>query len=189
MLETALRYSHTLLKEIVTTGDVVVDATMGNGNDTAYLASLVGSSGQVHAFDIQQSALDATKERLEREQLTKQVTLHLEGHEKVGNYLQHNLKTAIFNLGYLPTGDKSIITLPKTTLLAIESLLEHLLPKGRIILVVYYGHEGGEIEKNAISDYVQGLSQELFSVLQYQFINQKNQPPFLFCIEKKKLKD
>ena len=32
-------------------GDLVVDATAGNGNDTLWLAEAVGANGRVHAFD------------------------------------------------------------------------------------------------------------------------------------------
>ena len=45
-------------------GETVVDATAGNGNDTQFLAELVGENGHVLAFDIQQAALDSTAERL-----------------------------------------------------------------------------------------------------------------------------
>lgn len=64
MLKTAMRYSHELLREVVVTGDYVVDATMGNGHDTLFLAQLVGENGKVDAFDIQEAALLATKEKL-----------------------------------------------------------------------------------------------------------------------------
>ena len=47
MLPTAMRYSHTLLKEVLQPGQTAVDATMGNGFDTELLASLVGPTGQV----------------------------------------------------------------------------------------------------------------------------------------------
>ncbi|MFU1892820.1 class I SAM-dependent methyltransferase, partial [Enterococcus faecium] len=55
----------------------------------------------------------------------------------------------------------------------------------RIILVVYYGHEGGSEELDLVTNYTQSLPQDVYSVLRYEFINQKNQPPVLFCIEKK----
>jgi len=182
-MERALHYSHTLLKEIIQPGDLVVDATMGNGNDTVFLAQLVGPTGSVHAFDIQEIAIENTKKRLDDVGLS--ANLHLKGHENVEEYLNHDLKAAIFNLGYLPKSDKSIITLPENTLKALDTLLEHLLPSGRVVVVVYYGHAGGEIEKNEVINYSQALSQEEFQVLQYQFINQKNNPPFLICIERK----
>ena len=102
MLERALHYSHKLLKEVLDQGDFAVDATMGNGNDTVFLARLVGKEGQVHAFDVQDQALANTRKKLEEAGLSAH--LHLEGHENVEKYLHHDLKAAIFNLGYLPSG-------------------------------------------------------------------------------------
>ena len=57
-----LEMAHQFLAEVITKEDVVVDATMGNGHDTAFLAQL---AGQVYAFDIQEQALVNTQERLE----------------------------------------------------------------------------------------------------------------------------
>ncbi|MTD38288.1 methyltransferase domain-containing protein [Erwinia sp. CPCC 100877] len=187
MLATALHFSHTLLKDIVQTGDIVVDATMGNGHDTAFLAELVGTSGHVYAFDVQEQAVQATKNRLEEQHLLEQTTLLQQGHETIAAVIPDTTKirAAVFNLGYLPKSDKHIITKPDTTKKALDALLPRLMPKGRIILVVYYGHEGGAAERKLVTEYCQQLPQEAFNVLTYQFINQRNQPPILFCIEKK----
>lgn len=187
MLLSALRFSHSLLEEIIQPGDLVVDATMGNGNDTVFLAKLVGASGRVEAFDVQQQALDTTYQRLKKEAVLKQVNLNFLSHEQLDTVLkpQDKVKAAIFNLGYLPKGNKEIITKSKTTLQAVTKLLERLDATGRVILVVYSGHPGGEIEKHDVLDYTKKLPQDLFSVLHYQFINQKNCPPMLICIEKK----
>ncbi|ROY40389.1 methyltransferase domain-containing protein [Enterococcus casseliflavus] len=180
-----MRYSHTLLKEVLQPGQTAVDATMGNGFDTELLASLVGPTGQVFAFDIQEQALQATKKRLAEKELLAQVQLIHQGHETLAEVVSGPVHAAIFNLGYLPKGDKAIITLPGTTKTALEALLTRLAPKGRIILVCYYGHAGGEAELKEVHSFCQQLPQEAFNVLSYQFINQRNQPPILFCIERK----
>lgn len=187
MLKTALHYSHDLLKEIIMPGDVVVDATVGNGLDTLFLAELVGQTGRVYGFDVQDQALATTAAKLEATGLAKQVRLLHQGHETASQVLaeEPSIKAGIFNLGYLPKSDKTIITQSDTTLLAIESLLHKLAPQGRLIIVIYYGHEGGDQEKNAVLDYVMQISQKEFNVLSYQFINQKNSPPILIAIEKK----
>ena len=185
MLLTALRFSHTLLKEVVQPGDTVVDATMGNGNDTCFLAELVGTSGKVYAFDIQEQALDATRQKLTERSLTAQSELILDGHQYIENYVHQPIKAAVFNLGYLPNSDKTIITLPQTTQQAFNQLLSRLVPSGRLVIVAYYGHPGGQEELAAVSTFCRSLPQAEYNVLQYQFINQKNQPPVLFCIEKK----
>lgn len=187
MLQTALHFSHSLLKEIVQPGQHVVDATMGNGNDTLLLAELVGKKGRVYAFDIQEQALQSTQKRLDEKALEYQVTLIHDGHQHLENYLgkEEEIHAAVFNLGYLPKSDKKVITLPETTQQALDSCLQHLARKGRIIIVAYYGHEGGQAELTTVANYCQKLPQKEYNVLTYQFINQKNQPPILFCIEKK----
>ncbi|MGL9748785.1 class I SAM-dependent methyltransferase [Enterococcus sp. DIV0170] len=185
MLLTALRYSHQLLKEIISEGDYVIDATMGNGNDTLFLAELVGSTGHVYAFDIQEQALQNTCEKLA--DYTDRATLFLAGHETIEEKIavDQPIQAAIFNLGYLPKSDKHVITLPETTKQAMSAILKRLTIGGRMIVVIYYGHEGGEAEKNEVLHFCQALPQEKFSVLNYQFINQKNNPPILLCVEKK----
>ncbi|MGX7245362.1 class I SAM-dependent methyltransferase [Enterococcus quebecensis] len=187
MLQTALRFSHTLLKEVTQEGNIVVDATMGNGNDTAFLAELVGSTGYVYAFDVQEQALINTEKKLTELGLRDQVGLFKQGHETIDVTVpkETSLTAAIFNLGYLPKSDKEIITKPDTTKKALDALLPRLSPKGRIVIVVYYGHIGGEAELTLVQEFCQQLPQEDYSVLTYQFINQKNNPPILFCIEKK----
>lgn len=188
MLKTALHYSHTLLEEIIQPGDHVIDATMGNGHDTVFLADKVGRTGQVYSFDIQKQAMEATQQKLSENGLLERATLFLQGHETIGAVIaeQQAIKSGIFNLGYLPKSDKSVITLPETTKTAMEEILKRLVPQGRMIIVVYYGHEGGEAELDMVQSFCQALPQEQFNVLNYQFINQKNNPPILYCIEKKK---
>lgn len=48
-------------------GAVAIDATAGGGVDTLFLARTVGPGGHVYAFDVQQAALDRTRERLAAE--------------------------------------------------------------------------------------------------------------------------
>jgi hypothetical protein len=88
-------------------------------------------------------------------------------------------------LGYLPKGDKEIITKGETTIQAVEMILPRLRKSGLVLLTVYAGHPGGGIEKQAVLDFTKQLSQEIYTVLYYGFINQKNSPPFLIVIERK----
>lgn len=176
-----LGMAHAFLEEILTPNDLVIDATMGNGHDTLFLAQ---KAGHVFAFDIQEAALTATEQRLAEAGLSN-VTLILAGHEKIDRYVD-KAKAAIFNLGYLPSADKSIITLPETTLAALEQVCSLLEVGGRLALMVYDGHEGGDRERDAILSYVKNLPQTAFTVLIYQIINQINHPPFLIMVEKLK---
>lgn len=187
MLDNALHFSHHLLKKTVVKGDVVIDATVGNGNDTVLLASLVGAAGKVYGFDIQEQAIQATKEKLLLTGLSQQVQLVKQSHEYVASILPEKteLAAAIFNLGYLPNGDKSVITNKESTIKAVKSILPSLRKSALLLIVVYSGHQGGEAEKEALLNFVIGLPQDSYGVLRYGFINQKNQPPFLLAIEKK----
>lgn len=183
-----LPFARSLLENALKKGDIAVDCTIGNGHDTVFLANLVGNKGYVYGFDIQQDALIQTKQRLDKEQLDH-VTLFQCGHEQIANKLAEEslqkVKAAIFNLGYLPGGDKSIVTRGETTIQAIETLLDYMPKGGTIVLVIYHGHPEGQQEKRVIESYVTQIDQRKAHVLKYQFINQVNNPPFIIGIEKR----
>lgn len=135
-------------------GDVVIDATAGNGHDTVFLAKAVGESGFVYAFDVQEQAMRSTKHRLEENHLTQNVRIlhacHSTLKNKIDAHHQGEISAIMFNLGYLPGSDKSIITQAPNTLLALESACEVLAPRGLISILIYPGHEGGNRERDAI---------------------------------------
>ena len=174
-----LEMAHDFLAQVITQEDIVVDATMGNGYDTLFLAKL---AKQVYAFDIQEQALEKTSQRLQEAGLTN-AELILQGHETVDQFVTE-VKAAIFNLGYLPSADKSIITQPQTTIEALDKLCQMLVKGGRIAIMIYYGHEGGDIERDAVMDFVSHLPQEEYTAAIYRTLNQINNPPFLVMIEK-----
>ena len=174
-----LEMAHDFLAEVITKEDIVVDATMGNGHDTLFLAKI---AKQVYSFDIQKQALEKTSQRLLEAGLTN-VELILQGHETVDQFVRE-AKAGIFNLGYLPSADKSIITQPQTTIEALEKLCHLLVKGGRIAIMIYYGHEGGDIEKDAVMDFVSQLPQQEYTATIYRTLNQINNPPFLVMIEK-----
>ena len=180
MIKRPIHLSHDFLAEVLDKDSIAVDATMGNGNDTAFLAGL---AKKVYAFDIQEQAVQKTSERLAQLGLDN-AELILAGHEVVDSYVSEPIRAAIFNLGYLPSADKSVITKPDTTLIAIEKILAQLEVGGRVAIMIYYGHEGGDMEKDAVLDYVQTLDQTAFTAMLYQPLNQINTPPFLVMIEK-----
>lgn len=185
----ALPFAKQLLAEHTKKGGVTVDATAGNGHDTVDLAKLAGSSGTVYSFDVQERAINSTQEKLLDQKLDDRVVLVNDGHQNLEKHLaeQHwgKIDAAVFNLGYLPGSDKTVSTQAETTIAAIEALLTNLRPGGIIVLVIYHGHESGRQEKETLMAYLAALPQDKADVLQYAFINQKNQPPFLAAIEKK----
>lgn len=183
-LERVLPYVKTLLRSSVSPGDIVIDGTAGNGHDTLFLAELVGSTGHVYAFDVQQTAIDSTLLRVAK--WKESVSVIHAGHESISNYVSKEISAAVFNLGYLPGANHSIITQPHTTIEAIETCLNLLKLNGLIILVVYHGHEGGAEERDVLLNYVSSLPQSFVHVLKYEFLNQQNYPPFVLVIEKMK---
>lgn len=185
-LERVLQYAQTLLKSAVHEGDIAVDATAGNGHDTLFLAQLVGDDGFVYAFDVQKQAVDATLHRLLDNALEHRALVLKDGHENVAKYVNKPVAGAIFNLGYLPGSDHEVITRPNTTIQALESLLKLLKVGGIIVLVIYHGHEGGKEERDEVIRFVSELPQKYIHVLRYEFLNQKNDPPFVIALEKVK---
>ncbi|MEY2193542.1 class I SAM-dependent methyltransferase [Neobacillus sp. BF23-41] len=187
-IDKILPFAKSLLIKAVKPGDVVIDATVGNGYDTVFLAELVGESGQVFGFDIQNEAIVASKARLKQKCLSERATIFHSGHEYLFKLIPTNyhgkISGAIFNLGYLPGSDKAIVTRPETTIAAIQQLLEIMAPEGIIVLVIYQGHKGGVEERDSLLAYCQKMDQKTAHVLQYQFINQQNHPAFIIAIEK-----
>lgn len=184
-----LPFARLLLDQAVEKGDVVIDATAGNGHDTVYLAKLVGDQGTVFSFDIQETAINSTKKRIEEHHCHSQVLLFQRGHEEAKTLIpteKHGqIAGAVFNLGYLPGGDKAIVTKPETTITAINDIFSMLKKEGIIVLVVYPGHEEGKNERDQLVSFGSSFDQQEAHVLTYQFINQKNNPPFIIAIEKK----
>ena len=187
MLQNALTFSHNLLKQHLVPGDQVIDGTVGNGNDTVLLANLVGKTGKVYGFDIQAITIQKAEEKLFLTGLLEQTVLFKDSHDKIEEYLPENasISAAVFNLGYLPSGDKSITTQAASTISAIKQSLDKLRTGGLLLIMVYWGHDGGKKEKDALDDFLPKLSQKEYHVLKYQFINQKNSPPFLYAVEKR----
>ncbi|MDK2901132.1 Ribosomal RNA small subunit methyltransferase H [Koleobacter methoxysyntrophicus] len=183
-LKRALDFAKDIVKGVIEDGDIVVDCTAGNGKDTLFLAELVGTRGKVYAFDIQNVAIENTRKALIDKGFIDRVTLICDGHEHILKYVRDKITCAVFNLGYLPGGNRNIITVPDKVIKAIKSCLELLLPGGIISIVSYTGHPGGKEELEAIIQFLKTLDQKKYAVANYRFLNQKNDPPQLIIIEK-----
>ena len=172
------------LQACLKAGDCVLDGTAGNGHDTLFLSQCVGGRGKVFAFDVQQTALDNTAERLQAAGCAQQVSLIHAGHERLADYVDTPLAAAVFNFGYLPGGDKQLTTHADTSIAALQAATALLQPGGLLFATLYLGHPAGLIEANAVEAWAVGLPQQEVQVLRYQFINQRNQPPYLLVLEK-----
>ncbi len=186
-METILEHARTLIRQVLSDGDTAIDATAGTGQDTAFLARLVGPDGRVYALDIQEDALFFTRQRLEKEQLDGRVQLVQAGHQTLHQMLppekRGRVAAAMFNLGYLPGGRKTIVTRPETTLEALDHVLEWLRPGGIVTVVAYRGHPGGMEESRAVIDWASRLDFLNRHVLRYEFLNTKEPSPFLIAVQ------
>ena len=180
LLKTEKQFISTHIKE----GGTVVDFTMGNGHDTLWLSRAVGENGKVYAFDIQQAALDSTAAMLEKEGAAKNYTLILDSHHNVKNYVNEPICAGLFNLGYLPGGDKTITTLHETSLAAISAGIDLLAPDGAILCAVYPGHAEGTLEGELIEEMLSKLDRRKICATKFKIVNSPTSP-FFFLIEKK----
>lgn len=156
--------AHSILGQYLSPGQYAVDATVGNGHDSCFLAQQVGVEGKVFAFDIQQQALNITAGRLRERGLEKQVRLIHRGHQQLLDELppdcRGKIQAAMFNLGYLPHGDKHRITTSSSTLPALEQAGRLLSRGGVISVLAYRGHPGGEEEATAVEQKLRELTRD-----------------------------
>ncbi len=160
-------------------GDTAVDFTMGNGHDTEFLSKTVGESGKVYAFDIQASAVESTRKNLAAAGCPNNYTLIHDSHHNVKSYVKEPIKAGMFNLGYLPGGDKSITTMRATTLPAIEAAIELLGGDSILLIAVYPGHPEGDAEGREITEYLSTLSRFKVCCTKVQIINSPTSPYFM----------
>lgn len=171
--------SHLYLSQLVSKDDIVIDATCGRGNDTLYLSK---HCNHVYAFDIQPEAILSTKQLL-KEHHVKNVDVIQDSHEHFSKYVKH-FKGAIFNLGYLPKGDKTITTHHDITIKTIHQMLSSMASNGFILLVVYPGHPEGLIESDHISSYLSTLDHKHYKIIKTSLPYQNNYPPYILWISK-----
>ncbi|WIV10962.1 class I SAM-dependent methyltransferase [Proteiniborus sp. MB09-C3] len=176
-----------LMIKRISKGNIVVDATVGNGNDTLLLAQLVGEEGKVYGFDIQESAINNTNLKLIENNFNESVYLIKDSHENIDQYVVDKADLIVFNLGYLPGGSHDIVTKAETTVIALEKSLDLLKENGLLLVTTYVGHNEGKTEDRQINKYFSVIDQKKFNVLKFEFINQINYPPVLYCVEKNKL--
>ena len=197
-LSRVVQWGQQLLAEVVEPGSLTVDLTAGRGQDTLILSRMVGHSGQVIAFDVQLDALELTRERLAEAGV--EVRLHADppglplpvrqgvdllqlSHAALDTALPKRPRGVIANLGYLPGGRQDIITRPESTLQALQQAGSCLETGGRMAIVVYPGHPGGQEEGDVVTTFFNHLDDREFQVLQMKVCN-RSSAPFLFVAEK-----
>ncbi len=173
-----LDLAHQFLRAHVQPGDLCVDATAGRGFDTALLCELVGESGRVLSFDIQEDAISSTKTLLEQRGLASRAELLLKSHAEMADRIQPETVSAmVFNFGWLPGGNHDIFTRAETSVEAVRQGLSLLKPGGVMSLSIYYGRNNGYGERDALLEFLSGVDSREYTVLTASFANRRGDPP------------
>lgn len=172
-----LKLAHLIWKEHLLPGMTVIDATAGNGHDSLFLARQVlqKDAGWMHVFDIQEIALNNTKSLLRKESFLERITFHHSSHETFPVTLSE-IDLIAYNLGYLPGGDKSITTLPESTLKSCKHALEILKPGGILSITLYPRHSQGALEKIALFSWLETLN---YTITHHYSLNSPNSPSII----------
>ena len=165
-------------------GAVAVDATMGNGHDTLFLCELVGEEGKVIAFDVQAQAVESTRRRLMENGMLGRASLYHMGHERMEEAGAQDVSAIVFNLGWLPGGDKNVTTLWETTKVALEKALSLLKKNGVLLLCAYPGHQEGDRERAEVINFLASLPPQQYNVLHQRFLNAGPGAPENFVIQR-----
>lgn len=185
-LKSARHWARSLMLSKIRPGMTALDATMGNGHDALWLCEAVGELGRVFAFDVQAAALEATRARLSGAGVLGRATLVLAGHEHMREYVDHPVDAALFNLGWLPGGDKTVTTCVPTTLAALEACTELMAADALLTVCAYPGHGEGEREKDAVLSWASNLPGNRFQARVTRYLNQPAQTPLMLAIHKLK---
>lgn len=174
----AAKLCHRFINEHVSEGDICIDGTAGRGNDTLLLCELVGDSGRVIAFDIQEEAIADTERNLVKHQLRHRAHLVLGSHIDMKQYADEaSVSCIVFNFGYLPGADHNIATKAATSVEAIRQGLSLLKAGGIMCLCIYSGGDSGFEEKDAVLNFLKTLDQKTYLVILNQYFNRSNNPP------------
>ncbi len=169
-----------MLREVIGAGDLVIDATAGNGHDTVFLAECVGPGGRVLAFDVQAAAIAAAQERVRAAGLVLRVEFFQESHAMMDTRAAPGTVAAVmFNLGYLPGEDHRVMTQPATTLQGLECASGLLREGGGLAVVCYPGHPGGALEAAAVERWFEALAERGWRVARYGALGTRRPAPFL----------
>ncbi len=181
-LQLAHSYWHRLLRP----GDCAIDATCGNGKDTLELARLVlkdNEDGLVFSLDIQETALQNARvllaEHLTLSQMNRVHFLRQSHVEFPLTTKTRPVRLIVYNLGYLPGGDKTLTTITATTLMSVEQACHIVMPGGAISITCYPGHPEGFLEQEALLAWIKQLSSSVFNICFHSFPNRKTSPSLL----------
>ena len=172
--------AHLLLREVIRDGELVIDATAGNGHDTLFLAERVGPAGRVLAFDVQAAAIAAARERVAAQGWQDRVAFHQQSHALLEDHAAAGtVAVVMFNLGYLPGDSHGVMTETATTLKGLAGAARVLKPGGVLAVVCYPGHAGGDAEAEAVEEWFAAQVAEGWRVAKYGVLATRRPAPFL----------
>ena len=181
---TAVRFVQDYLAAHLPHPKLCIDATCGNGGDTAFLCRLAGPEGRVLGFDIQPEAITSTRARLEKQGLTAE--LICDSHANLLQYVRPGTADIVmFNFGWLPGADHSVFSTADSSIPALEAALAALRVGGVLSAILYSGRVIGTDEKQSILGWLQALPLEKYTVLVCDFANWADTAP-LPCLVLKK---
>ena len=183
-LNGATDFVHKLIKEKLKSNFLCIDATLGNGYDTLFLLENLKEDGFVFGFDIQKDAIKSTKKSLEDKNYNN-FKLIKDSHVNFKDHIGKKIDLVVYNLGYLPGGNKSITTKSKSTLESVKVAMDMLKKEGTIFITAYPGHSEGQNELDLLKDFFKSVDQRKFNIAKIDFYNQVNKPPVIFIIEKR----
>lgn len=167
-----IKLAHALWSQFLSPTDFAIDATCGNGHDTYVLAGLANVVG----MDIQKSAIENTAKRLEG----RSATLHCMCHSRIDE-LGIKPKLVVYNLGYLPGGNKALTTELSTTQVSLQKALRMLDCPGALSIMCYPGHAEGAKEKAWLMEWIETLDPK-WHVIHYTW---EDRSPSLIWIAQK----
>lgn len=182
---TAVRLVQDYLAAHLPHAALCIDATCGNGGDTAFLCGLsAASGGRVLGFDIQPEAIASTRAHLAQKGFTAE--LHRDSHANLLQYVTPGTADAVmFNFGWLPGADHAVFSTAGSSIPALEAALTALRPGGVLSAILYSGRVIGSDEKQHILQWARALPLTKCTVLVCDFANWADTAP-LPCLLLKK---
>jgi ubiquinone/menaquinone biosynthesis C-methylase UbiE len=129
-----------ILEPLITKGMTVLDLGCGPGYFTIALADLVGETGRVMAIDLQQGMLERVREKMEKSESGKRITLHKCEADKLGLTEKVDFILAFWMLHEVPDQERLFAEL--------KTLIN---PDGKIFIVEPKWHVTARSFNNMIS--------------------------------------
>ena len=181
---TAVKFVQDFLAARLVHPRLCVDATCGNGGDTAFLCRLTAPEGRVLGFDIQPEAIASTRQNLARKGLAAE--LHCDSHANLLQYVQPGTVDAVmFNFGWLPGADHGVFSHAQSSIPALEAALEALRPGGVLSAILYSGKVIGSDEKTEILQWMRSRPLKQCTALVCGFANWADTAPLPCFLLKK----